>query len=124
MKLTIKLNKEEYNKIMKVAQQVKASTKGNMNANEFIALYKEMKIITTDTSAVDELVWSNYYACMLFENMPSDELYELHKVYDKAIAFIEYWTWEWEDLYNNLKTLTSQDKYWEEEYFEQFTTLD
>ncbi len=123
-KTTITLNKEEFNKVMKVAYQVKASTKGSMSVNEFITLYKAMKTITTDTCAIDELVWSNYAAYAVFESEPDNELYELYERYNKAIGFIEYWTWEWEDLYNNLKYLTSQDKYWEEEYFEEFTTLD
>lgn len=121
---TITLNKEEYNKVMKVAQQVKASTKGELSVNQFITLYKAMKTITTDTCAVDELVWGNYYAYMHFESMPSDELYELYERYNKAIHFIECWTWGWQEVYNNLKSLVSQDKYWEEEYFEEFTTLD
>ena len=124
MKQQIKLNKEEYNKVMKVAQQVKTSTKGELSVNQFITLYKEMKTITTDTCAVDELVWGDYNAYEFFENTTNEELFELDRRLCKAISFIEYWTWEWQELYNNLKHLTSQDKYWEEEYFEEFTTLD
>lgn len=120
-KTTITLNKEEYNKVMSIAHQVKASTKGELSVNQFITLYKAMKTITTDTCATDELVWGNYYAYMHFESMPSDELYER---YNEAIHFIECWTWGWQDVYNNLKSLISQDEYWEEEYFEEFTTLD
>ena len=124
MKQQIKLNKEEYNKVMKVAQQVKASTKGNMSTKEFIKMYDAMKKITVDTCAVDELVWGDYNAYEFFENTTNEELFELDRRLCKAISFIEYWTWEWQELYNNLKHLTSQDGHWEEEYFEEFTTLD
>jgi hypothetical protein len=123
-KTTITLNKKEYNKVMNLVHQIKESTKGQVSVNEFIKMYETMKEITTDTCAIDELVWGDYYANEYFENTADEQLYDLYTTYSKAIGFIEYWTWEYKELYNELTTLTYNEHYWIEEDFEQFTTLD
>lgn len=118
--MKIQLNKEEYNKVMKLTHAIKDYTKGTKGLNTFIDMYEEMHKITADTCAIDELVWGNYHANEYFESHYN----RLYERYVQAIDFICYWCYEWRNAYEEIKKIKWQDKEWIIEYFEEFTILE